>query len=273
MGERWPIAGSCSLGRSPTNQVVLADIKVSRRHALINCQSAYEYWLVDLGSSNGTYLNARRVSQPTRLQDNDRIAIGDFLVVFHQPQAMDTGQEHTLTEMTIQQIRTAQYWLLVVDLIDSTQLSQKLSSEALSVVTGRWLARCKEIVEGRGGCINKFLGDGLLAYWPEAESAAAAVTQAIREFKALQAEENPRFRVVIHHGEVAVGGSATMGEESLVGKEVNYVFRLEKLASGLSNPCLMSSAAQARLKSLLPTTEAGRHPLAGFEEPQLVFEF
>lgn len=41
---------------------------------------AGEYWLVDLGSRNGTYVNERRVSRPTPLRDGDRIQIGPFVM-------------------------------------------------------------------------------------------------------------------------------------------------------------------------------------------------
>src|SRR5262249_3620777 len=54
---RVEISGTCSIGRAPSNQVVLMDDKVSRRHAVIHAQDVEEFWLVDLGSSNGTYLN------------------------------------------------------------------------------------------------------------------------------------------------------------------------------------------------------------------------
>src|SRR6478752_4799359 len=55
-----PIRGACSIGRSASNQVVLASDKVSRRHALIQIQREKELWLVDFGSRNGTYLNGER---------------------------------------------------------------------------------------------------------------------------------------------------------------------------------------------------------------------
>src|SRR4051794_27873268 len=80
-GERILIQGSCFIGRSSTSTVMLASEKVSRRHAMIQTQGA-EFWLVDLGSANGTYLNGRRVGQPSRLNDRDQITIADFQFVF-----------------------------------------------------------------------------------------------------------------------------------------------------------------------------------------------
>src|SRR5262249_5968503 len=54
-GTRHPIRGSCSLGRAGVNTIVLESPKVSRRHALIHLQNIGELWLIDFGSSNGTF--------------------------------------------------------------------------------------------------------------------------------------------------------------------------------------------------------------------------
>ncbi|MEY2521069.1 MAG: adenylate cyclase, partial [Verrucomicrobiota bacterium] len=67
------LRGNCSLGRSPKSGVVLESPKASRRHAIINLQNVGEFWLIDLGSSNGSFLNKRRVHQPVRLCDMDQI--------------------------------------------------------------------------------------------------------------------------------------------------------------------------------------------------------
>jgi hypothetical protein len=64
-----PIQGNLSIGRSPKNGLVLDSLKISRRHALVNVQNVGEFWLIDLGSSNGTFLNKRRVHQPVQLCD------------------------------------------------------------------------------------------------------------------------------------------------------------------------------------------------------------
>ncbi|PYL82053.1 MAG: hypothetical protein DMF21_03235 [Verrucomicrobia bacterium] len=77
-GKRHLIKGSCSLGRTAANTIVLQSPKVSRRHALIHLQNIGELWLIDFGSSNGTFLNKRRIHHPIRLSDGDQITIGDL---------------------------------------------------------------------------------------------------------------------------------------------------------------------------------------------------
>jgi class 3 adenylate cyclase len=56
-----------------------------------------------------------------------------------------------------------------------------------------------------------------------------------------------------------------MGEESLMGKEVNFVFRMEKLAGSLKIPVLTSAAGKDKLDPLIKTEPAGAHELKGFE--------
>jgi hypothetical protein len=53
-GNRHMLHGTCSMGRAAANTLVLDLPKVSRMHALIQVQNIGEFWLVDLGSSNGT---------------------------------------------------------------------------------------------------------------------------------------------------------------------------------------------------------------------------
>ncbi len=56
-----------------------------------------------------------------------------------------------------------------------------------------------------------------------------------------------------------------MGEESLMGREVNLIFRLEKLAGSLGEPCGLSEPARAKLARLIPSRPLGKHELKGFE--------
>ena len=62
-----------------------------------------------------------------------------------------------------------------------------------------------------------------------------------------------------------------MGEESLMGKEVNLIFRLENLASSLGEPCGLSGPAHVKLANLIPSRSLGEHELKGFEGKCAVF--
>ncbi len=260
-----PVTGNCSLGRAVGNDVVLVDDRVSRRHATLHTQGVNELWLIDLGSRNGTYLNDRRVSQPTRVRDGDTIQIGPFRLVFRQTTAAAECTTTLAADQTQVDLRSLACWLLVADIAGSSSLAREHAPEELAVLVGGWFARCKEVIEDNGGTINKYLGDGWLAYWSAKESALPHVIQTLRDLQRIQDEGRPAFRVVIHHGVVVLGGMPSSGEESLAGPEVNFVFRQEKLAGSLGFPRLASQAAASFLGPQFPCTPAGPHPLAGFD--------
>ncbi|MBI2169868.1 MAG: DUF3662 domain-containing protein [Actinobacteria bacterium] len=80
-GERVALAGQTLLiGRVDECGVKLDDTKVSRRHAEIR-PGADAYRLIDLGSTNGTEVNGRSVTDH-ELQDGDRIRVGDTVLTF-----------------------------------------------------------------------------------------------------------------------------------------------------------------------------------------------
>jgi adenylate cyclase len=269
-GKRFEIRGTCSVGRSKSNQVVLPDSRVSRLHALVQLQNGNEYWLVDFGSTNGTYLNGRRVTQPTALRDGDRIEIADACLVFHDASDSKEFSSTAPSDITFEEVKSVPCWLLVADIVSYTHLSQSLSPEKLPVMTGRWLSQCKQLVEDNAGSINKFLGDGFLAYWRDGAGVTAKVAGALAALERLQAEGEPRFRVVVHHGEVSVGGGGALVEESLLGQELNFVFRVEKLASLLELPVMFSEAASRKLQPHVATVPLGQHEVKGFDG-QFVF--
>lgn len=260
-----PILGNCTIGRSDKNTIVLDSPKVSRRHAIVNVQNVGEFWLIDLGSSNGTFLNHRRVNQPVRLSDLDQVIVGDDVFTFRQPIEIQDDYRTTFVARTIREIENVPCWLLVADIENFTPLSQSLTSDRLAVVIGGWVAACKDRIEKYDGTIDKYLGDGFFAYWRNGTNTARQVADAMSALKEVQERKDPTFRIALHFGLVAIGGMPSMGEESLMGREVNFVFRMEKLASSLGVYRLLSGAAQIKLENFISANPLGGHELKGFE--------
>src|SRR5260370_19449257 len=182
-GKRRPIQGTLSIGRSPKNLLGLVSEKVSGRHAIINVQNVGEFWLIDLGSSNGTFLSKRRAHQPVQLCDQDQIIIGDYVFTFRQPMEITGETKTTFIERTIREIENVPCWLLVADIENFTPLSRSLTSDKLATLLGGWVATCKEIIEVHEGMIDKYLGDGFLAYWREDQDATTTVAVALPRLK------------------------------------------------------------------------------------------
>lgn len=74
-GRWYPIYNNTTIGRKKA-EVILDDERVSSTHAKITFEkNAYHIW--DFGSTNGTFVNGKRIREAVTLQENDRIKIGD----------------------------------------------------------------------------------------------------------------------------------------------------------------------------------------------------
>jgi pSer/pThr/pTyr-binding forkhead associated (FHA) protein len=82
-GELFPLdRASVVLGRHPLCDVVLESASVSRQHGKITSSDG-NYYLQDLNSRNGTYLNGKPIAKPQLLKEGDEIGICDLAFVFH----------------------------------------------------------------------------------------------------------------------------------------------------------------------------------------------
>jgi len=75
-----------AIGRSPKSEIFLDDITVSRFHSKIIRSVEGEFRIVDLGSLNGSYLNAHPVQDST-LAAGDEIQIGKFRLTYFRGRA------------------------------------------------------------------------------------------------------------------------------------------------------------------------------------------
>jgi pSer/pThr/pTyr-binding forkhead associated (FHA) protein len=87
--KRGPNAGSTFLldqdattvGRSTDGDVFLDDVTVSRKHAIFERRSGGAWFVRDVGSLNGTYVNGEQVDE-TKLASSDEVQVGRFKLTF-----------------------------------------------------------------------------------------------------------------------------------------------------------------------------------------------
>jgi adenylate cyclase len=269
-GQRLPLDGVTSLGRDPAqNRYGFNHGKVSRRHALIHAQEGGEFWVLDLGSTNGTYVDGDRLTAPRRLNTGDRLQLGSTTqgvdLVFGQDLEAQAESAESMMMKTLVDTREENRWLLVADLAGFSHLSKTMPATELALHVGQWLNAATALVQAHGGRINKYTGDGFLAFWRDRPGSAGNVAAGLRQFRALQKTSDLAFRIVLHRGKVAVGGAPTLGEESMLSDDLSFAFRLEKLAGALKVAMLLSAQAAAGLLGEIEMQPVpGSHELKGF---------
>lgn len=188
-------------------------------------------------------------------------------------------------------------WVTVLfsDISSFTGLSEQLPPSSLMQWLNRGISIGVQAVTSRGGMVNKFTGDGMLAVFgapvssgadvdaANAVAAALAIQQQIADLnRSLSAEGQPamRIRIGIHSGTVITGslGSSERLEYAVIGDTVNCASRLESLQKerhdGLVR-VLLSSETQTLLTELPPqvhSTTWGAISVKGRQDPLEVIE-
>jgi len=182
--------------------------------------------------------------------------------------------------------RMLELTVLFTDIEHFTRVAEQLDPEALLAWINRGMAAMVGPVQGQGGLVNKFTGDGLLAVFGApldrgsqlealaAVNAAAGIRLALEALNALlEAEGLPamRVRVGVHTGPVLAGsvGTPERWEFGVVGDTVNCAARLEGLPQeqGASPTCrvLLSGTTLALVREGIqgPWKRWGTLPLSG----------
>ncbi|MEO0413635.1 MAG: adenylate/guanylate cyclase domain-containing protein [Verrucomicrobiota bacterium] len=252
-GETSDLNNVAIIGRSPECNIQIGDPVVSRRHGMIRKQGD-GFWLFDLGSFNGCYVNGARITSAYCLQDGDSISIAEHEFKYRQIGGTLTQPVDDFGGSTVALIKSTPVIILVSDIKGFTTLSENLPPDDLAQVMGNWYSDCEIILSQHGATVDKFIGDCVLAYWTKID--LPTLKQSMRAAEALMAscqkineQRSDVFQsiglqfdsgVALHTGKVAVGGMGG-GEFTLVGDPVNLAFRLESLTRSLGKMALVTS--------------------------------
>jgi adenylate cyclase len=175
--------------------------------------------------------------------------------------------------------------ILFADIENSTAMAERLAPEALAEFTRGVLECMTRAIHASGGTLDKYIGDGVLAFWgaplpvpDHADLALEAVQGIRRELAALNAvraasgEPPVVVHVGVNSGEVVVGDLGTRFRRTytVMGEAVNLAHRLQALSRDRRAFALVGdgTAARARRVALAPFDEV---PLRGLTQPQQVF--
>ncbi len=188
-GGRWPLENEVThIGRSPDCEIILPERVVSREHAQIERRED-GYYLFDLGSKNGTFVNGEPVGQVGyRLQDGDEIQIAlRFRLTF-----VDAGATAPLTLDT--PAAGAAATLHLDDTQRSVHIRDKLLTPPLSAAQYRLLHL---LVEADGAVIGR--DEIVRTVWPEAEGGVSeqAIDALVRRLRERLAELEPNHQYIV----------------------------------------------------------------------------
>ncbi len=170
-----------------------------------------------------------------------------------------------------------QLTVMFVDLVGSTELSQRLDPEEMRGVIGAYHDTVSAEVARYDGRVAKLMGDGVLAYfgWPQAheDDAERAVLAALAATTATAMLTTPRgeplaARTGVATGLVVVGdliGEGSAREEAVVGETPNLAARLQTLAE--PNTVLIADRTQRLVAGLFDVIDLGSRKLKGFTGP------
>jgi adenylate cyclase len=168
--------------------------------------------------------------------------------------------------------------VLFSDIRSFTTLSENLPPEVVSDLLNRYFERMASAIHRHGGTLDKFIGDGIMAFFGAPQPSNNAAGEAFRtaqdmlvELDQFNSEQDrrsaPRIAIGIglHYGSAFIGyvGARARHEYSAIGDTVNTASRLEGLTKEAGYPVVMSSAVSAKLQDGATCVSLGTLPVKG----------
>jgi len=172
--------------------------------------------------------------------------------------------------------------ILFSDIRDFTALSETLPGEQVVALLNDVHALMVETIFEHGGTLDKYLGDGLMAYFGAPVAQADHATRAVRCAVAMQQAlerlnreraahgKTPlRMGIGIHTGRVVIGdiGAPRRREYTAIGDAVNVAAHIEQLTKRNGTPILVSAETRARIGAAIEFRTAGALDVPGKSRP------
>lgn len=177
--------------------------------------------------------------------------------------------------------------VLCADLRGFTSAAEQFDPRHMAALLNRYFTVMVDVILDRGGMIQDFVGDGILAVfgapardpdhaWHAALSAMEMQT-ALRRLdqpSGVNGHHVPAMGVAVHSGDVFAGtvGSPRQWKYAAVGDTVNVASRLEELNRNLGTSIVMSGETLALVQNRVKARSRGRFPVRGRSRTIEVFE-
>lgn len=256
---------SYRVGRMETADVRLDNAGVSRSHAMFTA-STTGVVVSDLSSTNGTFVNGKKISMPYDLNPGDVVDIGTYKLSVRLHGAEKLTASSFGRTMTAQ-LKPSTAVVLLLRLASGSENLAKVAEVELNSMRDEWSKIVTTTVEGYGGKVDKVLPDSIVAVWygldrakvsSDAVHAGQKISQLAREFNSSKRwEKHSRecpwvWNSYLNAGLAlvgSVGGQDGARNFAVLGDTVNTTFKIAEAASASGKSCVVSGALAANLKN------------------------
>lgn len=172
--------------------------------------------------------------------------------------------------------------ILFTDILSYSTISEKMNIENLLLILNTYFEICSRVIVSKGGEVNKFIGDGLMAYFEvkHADNAIQSCLDIMEELRSLR-QNVPKYSPLrflysgfgLAQGTVIEGnmGSIYKTDYTIIGDAVNTASRLEGLTREVKRPLLLSALLKGSTKDPWKFISLGTYNLKGKENNSEVF--
>lgn len=259
---------------------------------MLQCMDTGDFYLIDLGSRNGSFVNGRRVSIPVILHHGDRLTFGQTELIFYCPSRRsaleEDGDDDDFTVTEALRVRSL-ISVMVVDIRNFTVLTRQLDEKLLSELMGTWFRQSGEIIRERGSWVDKYIGDAVMAVWFHNKQKVncdevTGILQALDDLHQLTEELSDRYPLPfrmrigagVNTGYAMVGdtGSRDRPDYTALGDTVNAAFRLESCTKEIGADIALGETTYQPLSSSTLSQrlfEQYTVHLKGYDTPTLTY--
>ena len=277
-----PCKSVLTIGRDKNSDIVLGDLMVSRNHSMIRRIGHGDYYLIDGGSSNGSYVNQQRVSMPKLLKHGDKITIGGIDFLFEQEEKEEGAEEAVVLEDTIvhDTPEIKKITIVVADIRGFTSLSEQIPIRTLTRMMNTWFNEVSDVIIKQNGIVDKFIGDCVFARWEADDDEISTLINALIAASGISKvteDLNRNFSEISEDLHIGVGintgaASVTAGRDnSALGDAVNVAFRLESATKMLGKDIVLSESAYRHFPKKYWKDQEQKIRVKGKRDPVRIF--
>jgi phosphoserine phosphatase RsbU/P len=164
--RRVPLRAKTTIGRAEDSDIYFPDQLLSRRHAEIELRADGPY-IVDLDSTNGTFLNGERLHRDRKLRDGDVIAVGGNTLIFREVDTVEAERAARYYSLNELSARATRKTIDVTQLVKDDRVLGSLSrvtsalvgTSALPDIYAKLLDLVLEVIPAERGAIMMLEGD------------------------------------------------------------------------------------------------------------------